>query len=223
MVENNQDKIIETPIYEPDPDDRIRILIKHNNLFRSIFWFQVKKDGSLYLAPRYQNITSVKRGSKLQTGNKVRINYDDETYTSISDQSKIRGAHVSRHASGIINAGEQRSFSPSFRTISKQKLEFLVSFEHPNAYGIVTKPKKRDCCLNYPIDENCPLTAQFYVAPKERTSLVNIPSAKHQLNLLFEYSNLEISDITCQLILNHGPSGPWPPHTTIVWREEMPK
>ena len=193
-------------------------MINYNNTFRTIFWFQIKKDGSLYLAPRYQKITTAKIGSKLQTDDKIRINYDDQTYTSISDPAKIKGSHVSRHASGIINAGNKRSFSRSFRTISEQNLEFIISFGHPESYGVITKPKERDCCLNYLIDENCPLTAQFFVSPKEKTKIVNIPNAKNQLNLLFKYSNLDIPDIVCQLILNHGPSGPWPPHTTIGWR-----
>ena len=110
MKFNCKNYVIGGAIWEPQADDRVRILIKYNKFYRSIFWFQVKKDGSLYFGPTYFSQKSLKTGSKIVTGNEITIKYDDDTWSEITDPTKIKSAHVSRHASGIIHGAKQRSF-----------------------------------------------------------------------------------------------------------------
>lgn len=57
--------------YEPDPDDRIRIAIKYKNTWRLIFWLQVKRDGSIYAGPRYEEIEYLAKGVKVVKGPKA--------------------------------------------------------------------------------------------------------------------------------------------------------
>jgi hypothetical protein len=70
---------IRAPYYEAEFDDRIRIIIKYQNTWRPIFWFQIKKDGSVYAGPRYEEITYLAKGVKqvLEEKGDIRIKYND--------------------------------------------------------------------------------------------------------------------------------------------------
>ena len=108
------------------------------------------------------------------------------------------------------------------------KLEFFIGFEHPSKYPIIPKIKKRDCLIDYPIDEKCPLCGWLYVSSKKDYKPIRLSNAHKQYNLSFEYNDLEIvyddlkiSDRVFQLILCHSKEGKWFPNTFVVWRSHI--
>ena len=68
-------KTIEQPMYFPDPGDRLRIVIRHENVWRPIFWFKVSRDGSLYLGPRYKKVSTLKSGAGNKEDDQIRFSY----------------------------------------------------------------------------------------------------------------------------------------------------
>lgn len=217
---NSPNFVVGGALWEPEANDKVRILIKYKDLYRSIFWFQVKKDGSLYFGPRYISQNSVKMGSKTVTGNKITIKYDDDAWAEITDPAKIKGAHLSRHASGIVHGGEQRSFLEPIENVNEPTLEFFIGFEHPLKYPVISNPKKRDCLITYPINEKFPLYGWVYVSSKKNYKPIRLANVKKQFNLSFEYNDLQISNRVFQLILCHSKEGKWFPKTFVVWREK---
>jgi hypothetical protein len=79
--------------------------------------------------------------------------------------------------------------------------------------------RRRDVCISYPIEENFPLNAHFYVAPHTKSKMVRFRNVRYQVSLLFKYSHLESGqDLDFQLVLSHGVQGPWPPMTYVVFK-----
>jgi hypothetical protein len=148
------------PYYEPDPDDRIRIAIKYKNTWRLIFWFQVKKDGSIYFGPRYENITHLAKTVKEVRGPKGEVHFNFNDGKIITDPDILKGAKMSFHGSGAINAAGERTQGESFRDLKNLKQLCLVLFSPPSKYAVIPIPKKtkkRNIFINYPVDEQRPL------------------------------------------------------------------
>jgi len=202
--------------------EKVRILIQYQGNFRSIFWFQVKKDGSFYFGPRYAKITSAMEGSKIIKGNQITLNYDDKTLKKIMNPQHIKGGRMSRHASGVIHGGSGRSFLEPTESIEGPKLEFVILFEHPSKYPIIpqSKIRKADSCINYPLDESRPLVGWLFSSSKEHHKMVVFPDVEGQMNLKFTYSELKIHDMVWQLHLTHSSTGPWPSKTWVIWRSK---
>jgi hypothetical protein len=210
---------IEYPVYFPDADDRIRILIEYEGSWRPVFWFKVARDGSIYLGPRYVDITLLRHGvAQPLEGGQFRVSYDDGA--KVTDPELMKTAKLSLHASGIINTPIGRFTGVSLRSITNQQLLCLATFQHPSAFdGIGAETvKKRDVCLRYPVEESCPLWCQLFAGPKEKVQLVSRPSAVFQIILLFNYEGLSgVPDLLLQLVIGHGAAGPWPPHSYLVF------
>lgn len=210
---------VEYPVYFPDADDRIRILIEYGGSWRPLFWFKVARDGSIYLGPRYVDITVLRHGvAQPIEGGEFRVSYDDGT--EVTDAKLIKKAKLSLHASGIINTPIGRFTGFSLRSITSQQLLCLALFKHPSAFaGIATSAvRKRDVCLRYPVEETRPLWCQLFVGPKDRAQLVTRPSAVFQIILLFRYEGFSgVPDLLLQLVIGHGGQGPWPPHSYLVF------
>jgi hypothetical protein len=159
---------IVAPYYEVDADDRIRIAIKHKNTWRSIFWFQVKKDYSIYFSPRYEDITYLAKAVKEVKGRKgeVHSNLNDGNITT--DPDILKRAKMSFHGSGAINAAGERIQGEPLRDLKNPKQLSLILFSHPSKYAVIPMPqkiKKRDAFINYPVDEQRPLLAHLIVSP----------------------------------------------------------
>ena len=72
-------KMFPVAYYEPDLNDRIRVVLQYDRVVRPILWFQVRRDGSIYFGLRRKNVL-LKKGSKMAkdtSGGKVRIDYSD--------------------------------------------------------------------------------------------------------------------------------------------------
>ncbi len=212
-------ELIACPLYNPDAGDRLRIVIHYAGVWRAIFWFQLARDGSVYLGPRYVEITLLRYGAaEKMEGRQFHVSYSDGT--EIADPEVCKRAKLSFHASGIINTPAGRLTRGSLRTISEQQLLCSAVFQHLSTFEPIQEGavKKRDVCFRYPVDEGRPLWAHLYVASKEKAQRVRTPSAVFQINSLFEYSGLDgVPDLLLQLVLGHGAAGPWPPQTYLLF------
>jgi hypothetical protein len=171
-------------VYSPEIGDRIRVAIHYGRHWRPIFWFEVERDGSIYLGPRYISITSLRKGSQSSQDRSTIIKYADGQ--TVDDPDLLRAAKMSFHASGMIRAAGDRLFRQSLRELNEQQLLCHVLFQHPQYFATVftQQIRKRDVCLRYQIDESRPLQAQFYVAPREKVRFVDVAAANRQMNLV---------------------------------------
>ncbi len=214
---------IECPIFEPDPGDRIRVLIRYEGSWRPIFWFKLAKDGSVYLAPRLSRVSELRAGKVAvpATDSQVRIQYSSGD--SIDDPDVMKKAKLSFHGSGEINmAGIYRARGNVIRSLKEQILLCMMVFRHPGHFGVLddTKVKDRDVCLSLPIDKERPLWGQMWVAPHANERIVVHNEEQWQINLFFRYVNIdEIHDLKLQLVLVYGAPGEWPPYNCVIFRE----
>lgn len=211
--------IIECPVYRPDHGDRIRILIEYAGSLRPILWMEFEKDGSLYLGPRKLRATELGQGRANRIDDQhVHISYNG--IAPITDSDIIKKAKLSFHASGIISTPMGRHVRPPLRGLSNQELLCVAAFEHPKQFSAVAidNVRKRDVCLRYPVDEDRPLWACLYVAPSKNAIPVVHSTATYQATLMFVYpATTALVDTTLQVALCHGPEGPWPPYTFLVF------
>jgi hypothetical protein len=210
---------IECPVYDTNAGDRLRVAVFYGAAWRPVFWFQVASDRSIYLGPRYQSVERLSHGSarRLDTG-EYRVAYADGK--PILDAEARKKAKLSLHGSGIVNTPAGRVRGTSLRGLTEQQLLCTAVFEHPSGFAPmpVAAVRRRDVCWRYPIDESRPLWAHLYVAPLDKLEIVTLPSAVHQINGLFRYEELDPNGgIAVQLVFGHGPEGPWPPATHLLF------
>jgi len=209
---------IECAIYTPDHGDRLRISVEYEGTWRPIFWIELAKDGSVYLSPRKNKIKELRHGKYALNDEQIRVLYSGGT--EITDYEALKKAKLSFHGSGVINAPMGRMKRTPLRSIEGQELLCVVLFEYPSKFDSISQGavRKRDVCLRYPVDEQSPLCAYVYVAPRERVVPAIHRSEAHQLTLMFQYSSTpEIEALTIQMVLCHGQQGSWPPFTYVLF------
>jgi len=214
---------VECPIFLPNPGDRIRLLLRYQETWRPIFWFKLAKDGSVYLGPRLPKISELKKGKAKSLGNnQFRVQYADGEL--ITNPDLIKQAKLSFHASGVVNVPGDRISGEVLRSLKEQILLCFIILRHPKHFDAIddSKIKKRDVCLNCPIDENRPLWAQLWIAPNTKVEPIIHDSVNWQLNSIFCYQNLkEIQNLTLQFVLAYGTKGPWPDWNVLAFTKKI--
>jgi len=211
---------IESAIFDPNPDDRIRILVEHKGVWKALFWIKVSKDGSIYLSPRYTNPKILKTGKSVPNDNGL-INIKYSEGVKIKDLSQANKAKMSFHASGIINFLNMRTKRNTLRNLAEQEQLCTMFFQYPGKFDTIPTEnlKKRDICLRYPIEEDYPIFMHVFVAPTPKFQLVDMGVEKHQVNLVLQYNNIEnIGDFTVQLSIFAPAKGEWPPYTYVIYQ-----
>jgi len=207
-------------LYDVEPGKSYRVVLSYMGQWRPFFWFEVGREGDVYLGPRYEKVAVLQKSSQEIVGRYSDIQYDEGEMVNDPDVLG-KGARISFHTTGQINFADDRAFRDSLRDLSQQELLCLAIFEHPSKWSVISRPRKRDVCLSYPIDETRPLWAQVYVAPIGKLQLVMPPSAIQQVNLLFECLGLaKVPDLLMQLVVGHGATGPWPTKGGIIFRHK---
>ena len=203
-------------LFTPDPGDRIRLLISYAGSWRALLWLKVGKDGSIYLAPRIENVTQVKRGGKEPEDGIVTIQYDEGEI--VDDIETLKNPKLSFHASGLIRAGSERLKGTSLRDLKEQILLCEILFEHPSKREPIDKIGDRDICMEYPVDEQMPLLGGLLVAPRDRVSPATFEGAVHCSVVGLNYTGLQdVQDLFVQFALWHGLVGEWPPMTYMTY------
>jgi len=211
--------IFECATYDPKHGDRVRVLLEYQESMRAVIWFELSQDGSVYLGPRKVGLSELRHGvaRRLDDGQLFISSADGEP---IVDPEALKSAKLSFHGSGVVNAAMGRMIREPIREIRDQQLMCFMVLQHPTQFASIAKTsiRKTDVCLRFPIAEDRPLWAYFYVAPRQKTSPAQLEDAAHQVALLFEYDGLaNLQPLTLQVLLWHGPTGPWPMHTYVAW------
>ena len=121
----------------PSVNDRIRIAVRYENAWRPIFWLMVKKDGSIYLGPRYTDVSVLRKGTKDVSGSSLSVRYEEGQ--DVTDPELRKSPKISFHASGRINVGGDRLLRDSLRAIVEQQELCRALFQHPSHYAPVLK------------------------------------------------------------------------------------
>lgn len=197
-------------------DKKLRWLLRYNNKWYTIFWLQVKKDGSVYLGPRYDSVVSMKKGSKQTEGNQTTISYTEGE--PIVDPQVLNNQKISFHSSGTIHSGGEKLFSESLRTLKSQRELCRVLFAHPSNYATTDAIREHDITNGIEIDEKRPLQAIIFISPKNDTRPVTIPLAEWQFTELIPFTGLQNApDIFLQIALFQQAEFRWPDSTYIFF------
>jgi hypothetical protein len=208
-------------IYEIRTREQVRIAVLYDGQWRTMLWFQVGKDGSVYAGPRLTNLTTVRWGSERPEGKPISIKYDDGEEVQDPELNR-KAAKISFHASGIITGFGERARRAPLRNVRGVTQLCMILFQHPSQYPIIDKiknrPGARDICLQYPIEERSPLIGSLSVGPLHERQIVRHARRMKEVCLVFEVIGVEGGcDLLLQLSLSHGPRGPWPPYTYLVF------
>jgi hypothetical protein len=85
---------------------RVRVSVLYDSQWRSMFWFKLGRDGSLYFGPGYKPTQSFAVGQKKSPGREYTIGKQD--LSEIAEPALIKDSHVSIHSSGAIHLGGRR-------------------------------------------------------------------------------------------------------------------
>jgi hypothetical protein len=208
---------MEVAFYSPKLGQNYRILVSYQKLWHPIFWFKIGQDGSIYLGPRFKNVTMLKKGAKLIKGKQTKILYEEGQ--EINNPEILKNANkISFHTSGIVHAAGDKLLRGEIRTIQDQQALCQMLFQHPSQYAPVSTIRNTDICLNYAFNEDCPLQGLIFVAPADKCKVIQEKSFENQITLILQYSNLKgTPDLILQIVLGHGLVGKWPPQTYLFF------
>jgi hypothetical protein len=206
------------------PGESVRIGVNYKGNVYMLLWIKFSKDGSIYLMPRLGNNVSFRRGKKVLTNEDRKLMYED-LGEEIKAKSNLK---MSFHPSGVINAGDLRTFRKPIRNISEWQELCQIMFIHPTKYRQIKKFKENDIILNPPINDEGPLCAYLSVANVpdhiniEDDSSLSIyrlmEGVDFQFHLGFFVTGIEnVVDLFIQFSLYQGPKGPLPPATLVIW------
>ena len=210
----------EIHLYEPDAGDRIRVCVLYGGSWRPLLWFELEKDGSLYLGPRLTKPSVLKRGAAAPKDGALSISYSEGEV--VADSAVLKNPKFSFHASGLTHAAGQRLVREPIRGLREQKELCILLFQHPSSREPLSGPvRKRDVCLErYKVDESAPIHGMLFIAPDTCGRPVAMQLAEHQFNLFFHFTGLAdgAPNLLLQLVLGHGLRGPWPPATYVLFQ-----
>jgi hypothetical protein len=215
------DHNVEVAYFVADFDDRIRILVRYMDEWRPIFWLQVKSDGSIYLCPRHEKFTVLRRGSKQATGDTVSIFYNEGEV--ITDPKILADLKVSIHPSGVVHVAGDRIFRDKLTTISESQELCDILFEHPSHYSCINGSiRKRDICIDYPIDENGPLYGHLSILPPDKVDYIPFIDAIYQIGIMLYFTRITNDKKFClQFVLCHKIGNAWPPYSYVIFRSNL--
>ena len=215
----------EIATYDTAYGDRIRIVIDTGDELSPVYWLCLKADGSVYTGPRLIKVSEHLHGVARQNeGGDYVVTAEDGQ--PVTDPDVLGDVNTSFHGSGVVNSPSVRVFRDPIRDLRDQQWPCFVGFQPFDRYEVISRDKvrPRDVCLRYPVNDNCPVMGYVFVAPKGQARPVNITNALYQINLMFEYKvGNEIDDMVVQVVLFHGPTGPWPSYTYFAFGAQSPE
>ena len=210
----------EAPIFNTGIGEKVRVGINFGSIWTPLLWFQVSRNGSLYLGPRYLEVGEVVAGkAKRQPGGQVRIDYRDGSVLDTRHYGKGT-PKLSFHPHQLNAPGAHGLRGPDLSSLSGNATLCWLLFESPEAFA-PDSVGPRDVRLDYPLDPNCPIMAAVYASPLKAIPVKWHRQATHQVNLVFAYKEVTTIDpFALQVVLWHGPSGEWPPRTYLYYSFE---
>jgi hypothetical protein len=122
-------------VYSPRAGERVRIAIRYDGSWRSLFWVRVAVAGDIYCGHGYENaMENLATFSRTQSGSQVRISYADEGERVAGPWKNGR---ISFHVSGQINVGDMKAAGTPLAAYAADDLLGFMLFEHPSAFPMI--------------------------------------------------------------------------------------
>ena len=197
-------------IHFPKIGGRVRFAIWHADSWRPLGWVRVGKDGSVYLGLLVDRPSTAKALS-LPAAKQVKLKYQD-----LKDVPVPSSSRVSFKVSGEIHLGDAILHGTPLNSLAEVRQLCLMNFAHPSRYRPPEKRNPNDFDIGIagfvPID-NKPMYGALIIAPfTESLSLPErLPNMEASVTFAIGYRHLtKLGDVVYQIILGHGPAGPWP-------------
>jgi hypothetical protein len=194
----------------PHIGDRVRFAIWYADAWRPFGWVRVGKDGSIYLGLLLGH-PSVAKTVSLPTAKQVSIKYQDLEGIPVPKSSR-----VSFKVSGEIHFGDAVLHGKPLTSLAKARQLCVMNFAHPSRYRAPEKKNPNDfdiAITGYAPVDNKPMYGALIVAPLNNSLSLpaKLPNMEAAVTFAIGYRHLtRAPDIVVQVILGHGPKGPWP-------------
>jgi hypothetical protein len=122
-------------------------------------------------------------------------------------------------ASGALSLGEDQFDGQPLLKLTQPRRLCAGLFSHPSRFGAITPAQSRptDLRLPYPVDEACPISLEVFAMPLRQLSTEVPPGSTFAINADFVYHDLDSEQpVAVQVIMSHGPPGPWPDVMVLV-------
>lgn len=201
----------------------MRISIAYDGHMRTLFWFKLGKDGSVYFGAYHKPATGLAWAALKTVGGRVNITKAD--WTEVTDPARIKDTHVSLHASGETHIAGRTYMSAPIKDLSEQVTVCGILFQHPSRYPLAepNKPGTLDIELDYPIDEGRMLMGELLVAPQGKERYVTSPEAQFQANLIIQCTGFDDGiNRSLHFVLYHTTESKWLEATQIIMPPNPP-
>jgi len=207
----------------PKIGDRVRFAIHYKGAWRPLGWVRVGKDGSIYLGLLTGN-PSVVRSFEKPASRVTKIKYD-----GAQELSKVpKSSRISFKASGEIHLGERVARNEPLESMQKPRQLCLMLFVHPSRYLPPKSKNPNDYdmgILGYEVDNLHPMYGALIVSPLGHSSVVHQPKLPNMTTfsgIALGFRGLSRTpDLLVQIVIGHGPKGPWPelPGVLVVQKD----
>jgi len=205
-------------VHDGKPREKLRFVLDHASSLYPLFSLDVGPDGSLYLSRRAVAPLRTKQGSKRIRDGLVRVRYDEG-----EPVPEGRHRHLSIHSSGTFMVGTQIGHRDPLWITERQEEVARILFEYPPAYPRISRLRRGDWQVAHAIASDRPLQASIHVAPERRMTPAFRSEAVLQTSFFFRFAGLDNPDpLIVQVVLWHGPVGPWPPATYFTYVGRRP-
>ena len=211
----------ERTLHLPQVGDRIRLAVAHSGRWIPICWLRIGKDSSVYFGLAYDRPSSGGTVRLKNEGKSVTFKYDEVEFS----EDGFKSSRVSFKAdSGEIHFGKDVIMGTPIFPISKPQHLCLITFTHPHLVPLPKKKNKNDYDIGiatFELSENHPLLGALFVLPWDgKSSIRPVGPAKNMTKsccVLVAFRQPDASrNLALQVVLGHGPEGPWPKFPGIV-------
>lgn len=201
----------------PKIGDRVRFAISYAGAWRPLGWLRVARDGSVYLGLLLGR-PAVAKFAAGPVSREIIVRDDDFKDVPVPPSSRL-----SFKASGEIHLGDKVLQGRSLASLSGPRMLCLIRFAHPSCYRPPSKKKPNEydvSIADYTVDETKPMYGCLILAPlpSEVSTLPGkLPNMESAATFALGYRGLSCGlDLIVQVIVGHGPSGPWPAFPSAV-------
>jgi hypothetical protein len=210
----------------PEIGDRVRIAIRRGDSWIPICWVGAGNDGSVYFGLLIGRPAVGGRLMKQENSKEVGISYDDLEMFERDDVPS--SSRVSFKASGEIHIGDEIRKGTPIESLSKPVQLCLFHQTHPDNIPLPEKKNPNDYDIGiegYQFQDDKPLYGSLFVSPwrdKKSASPIHLKNMNESMTVALGFQGFSRApDLLIQVVLGHGPSGPWPkmPGVVVLGRE----
>lgn len=198
-----------------------RLLVWYGEALCPIVRFAIAKDGSINFSPYLKGASeiAIQQLTSSDTG-QLNVEYGKGDVTPKEELKDGNPLKVNYHASGFIHYGNDRSYGPPLRGLTKEIEVALIVIMHPGEMGLIQKSgvRKTDMVTGFKAEDAVPLHVRFSIAP------LSIPcglpeSNQQQWIQCLHGRNLEgdVPDLRYNFHIKESWNGPWPPECGILF------